>query len=314
MTFKPDTFMEFTWPAGYTSIVANKALPDSPGYLAYNQKTGATETGYLDLKGSTYPAGYKKVATLAWETGWSALIPFSSSEGRFLLRYKKADGTVRVDRFASNGYDLKNTLTARWITGLTSIELVRHGDDNNILAYDSATGRVGLKRINATGTALTDVWSEPWTYWSTGWTTLLPVYTNGETCLLGYKSAEGRVSVDRFNGTKFINLYNETSTDPDAIGWSVFSPLPCPDLPGRYLAYRKTDARVKVEEIDTTENGTDIRPVWWNQWSAGWTTFLPFEQMVPRGGTYDYSYCYLAYKITSGEVDLDEYFTYLGEI
>ncbi|MDJ0642676.1 MAG: M23 family metallopeptidase [Erythrobacter sp.] len=196
---------------------------------------------------------------------------------RFILRYRPANGRVRINRFDQPvGQQTTQTAESDWGHGWNNfIEFLPTGSNHrHILAYNFATGAVGFWEI-VPGAATINKINEVQIY--AGWTHMEKIQIAGRDHLISYDSRYGHFNVDRINSS-FTGFDSALKTNIGK-GYTHFAPYW--EGNNRYLvAYKGGSGTIRILRL--TRSGSDVRvSTTWNASRAnGWTHLAT----LPRGG------------------------------
>jgi hypothetical protein len=303
------------WRPGWTAFTPFK-LPgtDQPHYLSYKVGNGEVDIDRLKPEGKGVDTIWGTFVDpgIKWRPGWTTFMPFKlpGSDQPHYLAYKVATGDVTIDRIRADGQGVDTIWGTpldpgiKWRPGWTTFMPFKlpGSDQPHYLAYKVATGDVTIDRVRADGQGVDTIWGtplDPGIKWRLGWTTFMPFQLPGsdQPHYLAYKVASGDVTIDRIKtDAQGVDTIWGTPLDPAIkwrFGWMSFIPfrLPGSDQP-HYLAYKKDSGEIVIDRIRRDGQGTDT--VGREQWTKGWTTFMPFDLAENP--------LFLAYKVATGEV------------
>jgi hypothetical protein len=223
-----------------------------------------------------------KTGSAEWSAGWTNFTPFLVGGETYLLGYKTASGTLRLDRLLAGGAGIDVVRRDDWGSGWTSFVPFALGGEPHVLVYKKSSGAVKLIKIRPPAEWIGDS-SAPWydelfrSEWQEGWTSFAPFSLGNEVHWLVYNRSSGAVRIDRvLPGGQGIEVRWRSTWGK---GWSSFLPFlylgESGQLEPHQLVYNDATGAVRVDRMKSDAQGVD--GVWRDDWSSGWTNFVPLS-------------------------------------
>lgn len=273
------------WTTGWSSFMPF-LLNNAPHYLAYKVNDGVVNIDRLRPDGQGVDTIWSPPAGKRWTRGWSSFVPFVLNGMPHYLACKVASGEVDIDRIRSDGQGVDTIWEGQWTGGWTSFVPFDLNGMPHYLAYKLATGEVDIDRVRPDGRGVETIWEATWTK---GWTNFAPFHLNGVPHYLAYKVGTGEVDIDRIRPTGIgVDTVGEAQWKK---GWtsivsflfngephllSYKGPMKWLGLPYAPIG-PDGSGYVHIDRVLPDGSGTDT--IWCDQWTGGWTSFLPFTSM-----------------------------------
>jgi hypothetical protein len=302
------------WTAGWTDF-APFELGGAAHYLSHKTATGDVAIDRVQSDGTGVTTLWRdRPGAGRMLARWTHLMSFAEAGRPYVLAYNTESGAAAIHRIREGAQGLEEVWRPQspWTKGWTSFMPFLLDGKPHFLSYKAASGEPAIDRIEPKGHGLRSLW-RPSARWSTGWTAFAPFRRGAEAFYFAYKAGNGDAAIDRIkpDGSGVEELWRIPADRRWPAGYTAVVPL---ELRGEvYLLlysgpqhFGFPDAiagsgHAAIFHLEATDKAP--KRIWCDNWSRGWTSFVPFQ--LDLGGGLGRCPHYLAYKRAEGDVVID---------